>query len=169
MMNTKTLAALLIAFGTSWAAKAQEIKGYGVLVKVIDGDTFIVSANDQRHAQSLRELGVKKESYGDASQFKIRLANVDTPESVHPDKSRNTVEGAEAKTLVKRFVEHHPVHFRCFDVGKYGRAICNLSVKKPDGWFDVGHSIISAGLSEYVVRYGKNPYLHREYMGAAAR
>ena len=97
MMNTKTLAALLIALGTSWAAQAEEIKGYGVLVKVIDGDTFIVAANDPSHTHSLRQRGVKKERYGDASQFKIRLANVDTPESTHPDKSRNTVEGRRPK------------------------------------------------------------------------
>lgn len=79
-----------------------ELEAYKV-VEVIDGDTFYV------------EMNGKKE--------KIRLIGVDTPESVHKDKSKNCEEGKIASAFTKGLLKDKEVYLD-FDVSptdKYGR------------------------------------------------
>lgn len=55
------------------------------LVRVVDGDTIIVSLED-------------------GSQERVRLIGIDAPESVHPDKTRNTQAGVESSDYLKGLI-----------------------------------------------------------------
>jgi len=79
-------------------------QAYEVL-RVVDGDTIIV------------DFGGKAE--------KVRMIGIDTPESVHPDESRNTPEGKIASDFTKSQLEGRSVQLE-FDVeerDKYGRML----------------------------------------------
>lgn len=79
-------------------------QAYEVL-RVVDGDTIIV------------DFGGKAE--------KVRMIGIDTPESVHPDESRNTPEGKIASDFTKSQLEGKNVQLE-FDVeerDKYGRML----------------------------------------------
>lgn len=91
---------------TTQAAENQENNRVSVTVtKVVDGDTIKVMYEG------------KEES--------VRMIGVDTPESVHPDKSRNTEEGKIASNYTKAQLEGKTVELE-FDVqqrDKYGRLL----------------------------------------------
>lgn len=70
---------MLIALGVLYNP-SDKLEGY--VSRVVDGDTIIV------------ELGPGQEE-------RVRMIGVDTPESVHPDPSRNTEEGREASDFTK--------------------------------------------------------------------
>lgn len=75
------------------------------VTRVVDGDTFEVDFN-----------GTKE---------KVRLIGVDTPESVHPDASRNVEEGKLTSEYTKEYLEGKEVALE-FDVqerDKYGRLL----------------------------------------------
>lgn len=55
------------------------------VIRVVDGDTFVASVN--------------------GTEEKIRLIGVDTPESVHPDKSKNTEQGKAASEYTKSMLQ----------------------------------------------------------------
>lgn len=92
----------------------RELQGAYEVVKVTDGDTIIVRAN--------------------AENLKVRLIGIDTPESVHPDQTKNTPEGREVKKWLDEFLEEEKVYLE-FDIAKedhYSRklAYVYLSDKK---------------------------------------
>lgn len=94
------------AQGSDQAVKDQtpSANTYKVL-RVVDGDTIIV------------DFGGKSE--------KVRMIGIDTPESVHPDESRNTPEGKIASDFTKSQLEGKNVQLE-FDVeerDKYGRML----------------------------------------------
>lgn len=141
----------------------------GTVYRAIDGDTFIVNLDDaaafqrfarqaQGHAKRLRYIDHR------FSSIRVRLANVDTPESSHPDRSRNTHRGQQVSLEVKQLVEGERVQVRCHDWGDYGRSICNIGTRSVP---DLGLYLIEQGHSPYITRWGRNPYLHTEYLGAA--
>lgn len=73
--------------------------------RVVDGDTLVV------------EL--------DGESTKIRLIGVDTPESVHPDQSKNTPEGEEAAEYAAELLEGEMVYLE-YDLNRmdqYGRTL----------------------------------------------
>lgn len=75
------------------------------VVRVVDGDTIIISMNGKDE--------------------RLRLIGVDTPESVHPDSSKNIPEGKIASDYVKELIEGKEVGVE-FDVqerDKYGRLL----------------------------------------------
>lgn len=78
--------------------------GYKV-VRVIDGDTIILSMNNEEKI--------------------VRLIGVDTPESVHPNESRNTQEGRQASKRLSEILDNKEVYIE-YDVDKeddYGRTL----------------------------------------------
>lgn len=89
-----------------WMDKSHsENAGSAYCERVVDGDTIVVKING------------KKE--------KVRLIGVDTPESVHPDQSRNTPEGKIASQFTKDHLEGKYVRLET-DVqerDKYGRLL----------------------------------------------
>lgn len=75
------------------------------VISVIDGDTFKISYNGE--------------------ETKVRLIGIDTPESVHPDKTKNTSYGKEASNYTKSLIEGKNIKLE-FDVSKtdkYGRLL----------------------------------------------
>lgn len=75
------------------------------VISVTDGDTFKINYNGK--------------------ETKVRLIGVDTPESVHPDISKNTEYGKEASNYTKSLIENKTVKLE-FDVSqtdKYGRLL----------------------------------------------
>jgi len=163
----------LLGVGTAWSGQGGNavLAGVGKVYRVIDGDTFIVNLySEEAYNAFERAAGneYKRRRYMDPryKSIRVRLANVDTPESTHKDASRNTAFGSHVSTEVTKLLEGQRVSVQCHDWGVYGRPICNVSHAKVG---DVGAWLIEKGYSPYVTRWGNNPYFHREYQQAAAR
>lgn len=80
------------------------------VIRVIDGDTIVVNYNGKEE--------------------KVRMIGVDTPESVHPDSSKNTEAGASASEYTKKNLEGKHVELE-FDVqqrDQYGRLLAYVWV-----------------------------------------
>lgn len=137
----------------------------GKVVKVVDGDTLVVEANQRLYSglsiiANSRSRSLKSR-YGTIT---IRVANINTPESVHRDESKNTVEGVVASNFAKKLLSQGDyVTLSCWDVGKYGRAICSVDKNGSD----FGLAMIRGGHSEYITCFGKHPVQHERYKKAA--
>lgn len=87
------------------------------VVRVVDGDTLVVDIS--------------------GTQSRVRLKGVDTPESVHPDASRNTPEGAAASEFAKSAVPAGSTVWlqrdtRGDDVDAHGRLLRYVWLCEPD-------------------------------------
>ncbi len=102
------------------------------VVRVVDGDTL-----------SILYQGKKE---------KIRLLNVDTPESVHPNRSRNTPLGKKASAYTRSRLAGKRVclEFEGKKRGKYGRLLAyvildnknfNLELVKKDGRLTIQNTV----------------------------
>lgn len=83
------------------------------LVKVTDGDT----------------IWVKPVGTENSERFKVRLIGINTPESVHSDKSKNTKEGKEASKFLKALLEKYDTLYLEYDEAqydKYGRTLAYI-------------------------------------------
>lgn len=88
--------------------KEAEIEGKYLILEVVDGDTYKIRYNGE--------------------EKKVRLIGVDTPESVHPDKAKNSDYGKTASNYVKELIENKYVSLE-FDVShtdKYGRLLAYI-------------------------------------------
>lgn len=164
------LAAAVISFPVlaSPISPSDPAIGSGVVYRVVDGDTYVVNLDDPELFQRFISAAGKDRGrlrYLDErfQSIRVRLANINTPESVHSNASQNTREGKAASVQVKRLIEGKPVQVLCHDWGRYGRSICNVRLEGRD---DVGLWLIENGYSQYVTKWGKNPYLHVEYTQA---
>lgn len=161
-------AAALVIFALATAANAAPnyIIGTGKVYRAVDGDTFVVNVNAPEVYQQIKALAVtpKARSYlNDHYQsFRIRLAATDTAESKHPEKWKNTQAGKEAARYVARLTEGRPVKFACWKLGYYERVICSMEINGQD----LGLHLIRHGLSPYVTRFGRHPYLDEAYQAA---
>lgn len=93
--------------GENQTANTEEYK----VVRVVDGDTIVVNFNGKEE--------------------KVRFIGVDTPESVHPDKSKNTEEGVRASEYTKERLLNKNVKLE-FDVqerDKYGRLLAYVYIE----------------------------------------
>lgn len=71
----------------------------------------------------------------DGKKVTIRMIGIDTPESVHPDKSKNTVFGDKASDYTKAcFTEGQTIYLEkdVSDTDKYGRLLRYIWLEKPD-------------------------------------
>lgn len=83
----------------------QDLAGPYSVVRVVDGDTFVIDRN--------------------GTEEKVRLIGVDTPESVHPDAAKNTDAGKSASEHTQELLTGKSVYLE-FDVqerDKYGRLL----------------------------------------------
>ena len=105
------------------------------VVHVIDGDTIIVKYNGKSET--------------------IRLLCVDTPESVHPDKRRNTPMGIVASNYTKKRLlgKHVILELLPFN-GRRGRHLAYVFVDGQN--FNV--ELVNQGLSPYYTKYGISKY-----------
>lgn len=98
-----------VSISTDGNAQPAKAKTYKV-VRVVDGDTFVVDFNGKEE--------------------KVRLIGIDTPESVHPDSSKNTAAGVTASEYTKSLLTGKSVELE-FDVqerDKYGRLLAYVYV-----------------------------------------
>lgn len=163
----KGFLAAMMALAATVGNAGQMIDGDGMVYRVIDGDTYIVNIESLDAYQALYDAAPpagKKHFNPHFKSFKIRLANVDTAESVHVDASRNTEAGRQASAFVRQWIQGAFVGFRCWEFDKYGRAICSVSRNGKD----VGVELVRKGLSKYVTRWGNHPFLHNQYQRAAS-
>lgn len=140
----------------------------GEVYRVIDGDTFMINLNKSGGYERL-----KKEASGHPKRqqylkdryrsIRVRLASVDTPESVHQDESLNTAEGRKVSAIVKKMAQGKKAKVACYDWGHYGRSICNLGIKNGSEWVDLGGWLIKEGYSDYETGFGQNPFYHERY------
>jgi len=82
------------------------------VLRVIDGDTIDIDYQGKRE--------------------RIRLLNVDTPESVHPDRTRNTRMGKQASDYTKKRLsgKYISLEFDGDKRGKYGRLLAYVGLDK---------------------------------------
>lgn len=156
-----------ISFTTQANTSWPEIAGEGMVYRVIDGDTLIVNTDRQTYL-NLKSHASKESTKlmnDKHNSFRIRLAAIDTPESVHRDKSKNSAAGTEASAFMKKLSGDKMVNFKCWAVEKHGRFLCSAELKETAE--DLGLLLIQSGFSTYVTKYGKHPYLHREYLQAS--
>ena len=94
-------------------AEAVEAKeGFAVVERVIDGDTFVIEGGER-----------------------VRLIGCDTPESKHPDDSKNVEAGIVAAAYTKELLEDKEIYI-LLDVqerDRYGRILAYVYL--PDGTF----------------------------------
>lgn len=138
---------LVEALPTASREEAPTAPGFVVahVRRVVDGDTIEV------------EIAGKKE--------KVRLLNVDTPESVHSDRSRNTSLGREASAYTKRRLENAQVRLQADSADAYDRFGRRLAYVFLEGE-NFNEELIREGYSEYHTKYGKSPHYDREFRRA---
>lgn len=153
------------------------VQGPGTVTYVIDGDTMIIKPDAQeswatlkRHAEAAqsdyqRNLNISSTFNAQDITFRVRIGNIDTAESVHPDAHKNTAAGKSAAAFAKNLIEGKQVHFACWDIGYYGRAIC--SVWTPEK--DFATAMITANHAKYIKKYGRHPFWHDHYEALAGR
>lgn len=97
---------------------------------------------------------------------RVRLANVNTPESVHSDSDKNTEAGEAASEFTKDVVSSGDVKTsHDYGVDHYGRNVSNVTKRINDTDIDLGLVLLDQGYSTYQTRFGeaKDPALHDAY------
>ena len=115
----------------------RDLSGPYKVVRVVDGDTIVVSISGQ--------------------DSKVRLIGVDTPESVAPETSgkENTEEGEEASEYVKKLLEGASVYLE-YDIStsdQYGRLLAYVYLE--DGKTMLQEKLLSDGMAT-VLTYQPN-------------
>ncbi len=114
------------------------------VVRVVDGDTIDIDYNGEKE--------------------RIRLLNVDTPESVHPNKTKNTELGKKASDYTKKRLTGKSVslEFGGKKRGKYGRLLAYVILDKNN--FNL--ELVQKGWSPYYTKYGKSYAFHAQFTAA---
>ena len=123
--------------------KNNNIIGPYEVTDIIDGDTIWVNV--------------------DGEHEKIRLLCIDTPESVHPDKSKNTEEGEYASDRVKNLLEGESVYLE-YDASpedKYGRMLAYVYLD--DGETMIERILLSEGLASIMTVQPNSKYADEFY------
>lgn len=170
---TAAFAAIAVLAVPSQASAFQSgypvVESTGTVYRAVDGDTFVVNLDDREAYARLKHYAngdpERLEYFNDRYQsIRVRLANTNTKESVHRDRSRNTAEGRQVSAIAKELFNQQPTRVQCFDWGDYGRAICTMAL--PNGQ-DYGEWLIRQDYSPYVTRWGTSPFYHDRYREAA--
>lgn len=141
------------------------ISGEGRIAYIIDGDTAWVSVGTNEFNKFIAvadSSNKKKALITKNKQVKMRIGGINTAESVHRDKSKNTTQGKNASDYLKGWASNGKAKYECYDHGKYGRPICAIIVNGKD----IGYEMIKNGYSDYVTSWGKHPYFDKEYKAA---
>lgn len=150
----------LYVYAPTLAPPPLDASGSGDLIKVRDGDTMVIRYHDLELA--------------------LRLRCVDTEESVHPDKTRNTDLGRETSTWAKDYLSNVDIRVEFLrkswkiDTDHHGRAIAFL-------WIDRGEpgpsaddelyneTLIRKGYSLYYTEFGNAGPYHGRFLKAEAQ
>ena len=114
------------------------------VVRVVDGDTIIISYKGKNE--------------------RIRLLCIDTPESVHPEESKNTPLGkiASGYTTGRLTGKTVTLEFEKEERDRYGRLLAYVIVEKKN--FNL--ELIRLGLSPYHTAYGRSKKYDQEFKDA---
>jgi len=149
------------------------VQGAGTVTYVVDGDTMFIRADSQdtfselyRRAQRAIPKSADSADIDDVfrpgqNTFKARIGNINTAESEHRDKSRNTRAGKVASNYAKDLMSNKRVKYACWDTGYYLRPICSVWTEANS--MDFATVMIEAGHSSYSTKYGKHPFWHDHY------
>lgn len=119
--TARILAFAIVLLAAAWAS-ALEVFGPVPVKRVVDGDTFIALV--------------------DGHEERVRMLNIDTPETVHPDEARNTAAGEYgllASQFTKSLLEGKSVYL-WFDVERrdhYRRLLAIVYLEHPQGTYDI--------------------------------
>ena len=83
-------------------------------IRTIDGDTIIVKINEKEET--------------------VRLVEINTPESVHPDKDKNNTAGEKASEYTKNILDNYKILYLSKDItnkDKYGRLLRIVWLNEP--------------------------------------
>lgn len=155
-----TLSCTSLAF-----SEGEPVKGNAIVHNVVDGDTFdlYVESWDTFNQIAKEAPGKASEHLDEVNKsMRVRLASVDTAESVHPDESQNSREGKQVSRAVRQKLEDRRVGFTCHDFGHYGRVICHIESDNQD----LGLWLLENDMAQYQTQYGNDPYFHQEYESA---
>lgn len=158
----RTIAATLVAISTafSYGLNASELNftanGTGSIYRVIDGDTIIATGISSPAFETLAKYVAPKYVNHKYRSVRIRIDGINTAES-------GTVRGEAATQFLVARAEKANVQFRCYDVGDFGRALCNVMFGPNNT--DIGSLMIRNGYSRYFTKYGGVPFekLGRHY------
>lgn len=120
-----------------------ELHGPYHVERVVDGDTIVVSIDNKN--------------------VKVRLIGMDTPESVHPNKEKNTAEGKQASDWVKHLLAGQQV-FLEYDVGqtdRYGRTLAYVYLA--DQKTMVNRLLLEKGLAQTMTIQPNSKYANQFY------
>lgn len=120
------------------------LAGQHPVLKIIDGDTIDIKYQGQKE--------------------RIRMLCVDTPESVHPDQSRNTQMGKKASAYTKSRLTGQSVNleFETKKRGKYGRLLAYVILDGEN--FNI--ELVQKGWSKYYTKYGISENHHSAFLSA---
>lgn len=107
-------------------------KYQGVVERVVDGDTF--------------DIRIALGFYATTTQ-RIRLAEVDTPETYRPKTEAERIHGQKATDFVQSMIEGKQVFIESIKRGKY-RFVATVAYLDPDTkvWIDLGTKLKELGL-----------------------
>lgn len=134
------------------------------IINVVDGDTYDVKT-DLKTLNLLLRNGIVEQKHVNVSRstFRVRLTNVDTGESTHVDKSKNTEKGRNSTKFARAKYSNKESSFECYKKDYYGRAVCSINVNR---FGDIGIDLINNGHTKYITKYGKHPTMHSSYRNA---
>lgn len=135
--------AVALRFVGGDTADEPEIHGKYLVSNVVDGDTIDVEI--------------------DGETVRVRLIGVDTPESVHPDESRNTEEGEIASAWTKQLLFGQYVYLE-YDVqpeDTYGRRLAYVYLD--DGETMVNRLLLENGLAQVMTVQPNSKYASEFY------
>jgi len=141
---------------------SNEISGKGKIAYVIDGDTAWVSVNRTEFNEFLAVADTKDKKKAlrtDSMQVKMRIGGINTAESEHRIKSKNSAFGKAASNYLKGWASGGSAEYSCYAHGYYSRPICAVSANG----FDIGYDMIKNGYSDYDTSWGKHPYFDAQY------
>lgn len=159
--------AFALATGLSNESFAFGVTGNALDVFVVDGDTVIVTLDERSYNKLKREASLIPDAVAreralsnfneKRHQLKLRIGNIDAPESTHYDEKKNTPEGVKASKFLKAFSVGKDATYFCYDFGHWGRAICNVALSGQD----IAELMIRNGHTDYITAWGRNPVNHQ--------
>ncbi|TYK74209.1 nuclease [Comamonas sp. Z1] len=123
MMRISVLASLACAF-LPLQVNAQNWSETGKVIYVDDGDTVVLLRSDN-------------------SRLKIRLSDIDAPESMHGHKRPGQPLSQKATDYLKSLVHGKIVNAHCYEYDRYKRGVCTITI---DGQ-SVNLKMVDAGLA----------------------
>ncbi len=79
--------------------------------------------------------------------IRIRIVQIDTPETYKSRCEKEPVLGLKAKERLRALLDQRPVHYEATGTDRYGRILARVYVNLDDGPVDVGETLMTEGLA----------------------